>query len=333
VAFSPTEQVLVAGDATGLVRIFKVPSLEELPPIGRPYGGIHALAFSHDGRQLASGSHRLVGVWDWPKRVQQRNLYGHTKGIWGMAYSPDDTELATAGFDSSIRIFQSATGSPVPPSHLRGFGRDWLFGLWLSLTDDPPPTLTGHGGAVVEVAYSPDGRRLASTSADGTIRIWETASGRTLHTLRGCEGHWSGVAFSPSGKLLAGSGEGGRVLLWNATSGALERTLSGHDGPVTHLTFGRDDRQLSSASLDDTVRLWDTSSGEVRHIFRQHTDMVLGIAFSPDGKHLASAGQDGRLVLWHADPVREQGPCVARRLTPGSRGVQPPPHPRLRGKG
>ncbi|MEB3223276.1 MAG: WD40 repeat domain-containing protein [Candidatus Sericytochromatia bacterium] len=310
VAYSPTAPVVVAGDAAGRARVFELPTLEERPPIGRSYGGIQALAFSHDGKQLATGSFRVVRVWNWATKVQQHALYGHAKGVWGLTYSPDDTELASAGLDSTIRLWRPATGEPVPPPQLRGFGRGWLFHLWMGVMGDAPPTLMGHEEGVVEVAYSPDGRRLASASKDGTIRIWDLASGQVLQVLRANEGPWSGVAFSPSGQLVAGSGEMGRVLIWNATTGALTRTLSGHDDAVTRLAFGRDDSQLASASLDGNVKLWDASKGEVRQSFTRHTQMVLGVAFSPDGKHLASAGQDGQLVVWDTEP---QAPCRRSR--------------------
>ena len=155
----------------------------------------------------------------------------------------------------------------------------------------------GNGGAHA-VAFSPDGRLLASAGGDKTVRVWRAATGAPVHKLTGHKSGVSGVAFSPDGCLLASAGDDKTVRVWEAATGAPLRTLTGHAGWVLGVAFSGDGRLLASAAEDGTVRVWEAATGAPLRTLTGHADQVYGVVFSPDGSTLASAGNDHTVRVW-----------------------------------
>jgi hypothetical protein len=158
--------------------------------------------------------------------------------------------------------------------------------------------LTGHTAKVNAVAWSADCARLASASADQTVRVWDSATGQTISTLTGHTGDVYAVAWSPDGAHVATVGADRTVRVWDPVTGRAISILTGHIGDVYAVTWSPDSTRLATGSADRTVRIWDPATGHTISTLAGHTGDVYAVTWSPDSTHLASAGADQTVRIW-----------------------------------
>jgi WD40 repeat protein len=276
---------------------------------------VWAVAFSPDGKRLASASWDGVKLWDAATGQSIRTLKGDSGPVNGVNFSPDGRRVASAGRDWMVRVWDAATGKEIltlaghtawvnnvafspDGARIASASRDGTLKLWDATTGKEIRTLKGHTDPVNGVGFSPDGHRLASASADGTVKVWDPVTGELIRTLSGHTSSVDSVAFSPDGQRLASAGFDRTVNVWDAATGEKILALPGSSHAIFSVAFSPDGQRLASAGWDQTVRLWDATSGRETLRLKGHTNVVFGVAFSPDGQRLASGSKDGTVKVW-----------------------------------
>jgi WD40 repeat protein/serine/threonine protein kinase len=180
---------------------------------------------------------------------------------------------------------------------LRGF--EWYY-LW-QLCHGDLFALRGHSGKVTGVVFSPDGKRLASGSADRTVKIWDPATGKEMASFKGHTDAITCVVFSPDGKLLASASCDKTVRVWNLQTGQEVLCLKRHTGKVTCVAFSPKGNQLASASEDKTVRVWGAQTGRTIRTLEGVGGLISTVGFTANGKCLSCAVVGKRVKVWNVE--------------------------------
>jgi WD40 repeat protein len=251
--------------------------------------------------------------------VKERNrLQGHTAPVMGATFSPNGQMIASASWDSTIKLWTprgqelktlkghsgelwNVVFSPDGKT-LASASSDQTVKLW-NIDGTELHTLTGHTGAVIEVMFSPDGQRLASSGIDGVIKIWDI-NGQELQSFKAHQGWVWGLRFSPDGQMIASGGGDKLIKLWDLNGQEL-KTIIGHQDTVTEVVFSEDGRHLASASNDGTVRVWTIAGKEIK-TFKAPGAQLWDLRWNSDGQTLAAVVSDNTVRLWNLVDGKEK---------------------------
>jgi len=312
------KQIFSAGD-DGTIKVWDVTSDKPVRTIDvrtdlgddGKNAGVASISLSDDGTRLAAAVHQVAVVWELATGKVITMLRGHREALRYVAFSPTDkTIVATAGFEERARIFKIADDGKTSVLEL-----------------------VGHDQSLDEATFARDGRRLVTSSIDGTARIFNAKTGLLEASFKGHRGEVYTAAFSPNGELLLTSSQDETARLWEPWTGALIAVFEGHAGEVVDTAFHPSGAKLATASFDGTVKLWHarggrrmwssstasaaagtksfalakTKSVEVRSfetpdvkgtVFPAPTTLAELAALSPDGAYVAAADVEKEVYLW-----------------------------------
>jgi WD40 repeat protein len=267
----------------------------QAPEVLKHDNAVLRVAFSPDGKTLATVTmvhgFQLLGIvklWDVAARKEVRKLEWKQTGVHAVAFSPDGQLIAASGWTVMLDgQFRKTTG--IVRVCDAATGREQL-------------SLTGHGSLIDALAFSPDGRFLATGGGDENVRLSTVAQGQEVRRLGGHGGRVTALTFSPDGKSLASVGANMKVRLWDVATGQERLVLQGSGKVVHAVRFAPDGRTVATVAGERILLVADAATGQERLRLKVKSD-VCAVAFSPDGRTLAvgsGSGTNGEVTFWDA---------------------------------
>ena len=281
-------------------------------------GPVYSVAVSPDSKYVASSAEdKLIYIWDIASGEILKTYEGHRYPVKYLEFSPDGNFLISAA-TTEIRIWDLVRDTwrdykkhvtHVYNTTFNSSGTQFLstslktkFLLWDREEATVIHEFEGHSRSALVAAWSPDNKKIASGSADQTIRIWDAFSRETLHSISAHGGNIYSLHFSPDGKLLASASMDENIKIWNVETGKIHMLLEGHEYAVVFVRFSPDGKYLISASYDKTAKLWELATGNCIYTFIDQKDALYAADFTTDSKKVICCSNDGTAMVYEIAP-------------------------------
>ncbi|MGZ6366690.1 MAG: protein kinase domain-containing protein [Ktedonobacteraceae bacterium] len=264
-----------------------------------------------------------------PQKTTRYICRGHTSRVTAVSWSPTGTHIATASFDKTVRIWDTAHGFSVityrghwdrvqaitwspDGKRVASASDDGTVQIWDPTTGKQVLIYRSHSNAINAVAWSPDGRRIASASDDKSVQVWDTSNGGLIFANRSHTKKVLAIAWSPDGRRIASGSEDKSVQVWSPNKdkssffGTLRLTprsqfsYKGHSGRVNGLIWSPNGQRIASVSNDKSLQVWDATTGKIFIIYRNTSAGINGVTWSPNGRFIAACGNDKMVQAWDA---------------------------------
>ena len=308
-AFSPDGQWLVSTHDDGSILVWNVAEREQEASLNGHSASVHAVAFSPDGKRIASvGEDRSVIVWNSERQEKEAVLLGHAARVTSVAFSPDGKQVASSDMSATTILWDLESRQPLKRQDFVPSNRSYPVSYC--------------------VAFSPDGRFLATTNA-----VYDTNDFREVLNVfterpQSQMGAPYGAAFSPDSKLLAYATDSGALAVWDTETWRTVGSVQLGSTPLISLSFRPDGKTLVTGDDDGKVRLWEVNPLRQVAIVGHHTARIKSVAFSPDGTEVVSAGDDQMVYLWDVERRRlitrigtHTSPVLAIAFSPDGRRI------------
>lgn len=298
------------------------PNPPEKYPVAIP---VTAVAFNHDGSQLATSGYHEVIIWNSTDGKLVRRIPDVAERVYDLEFTKDGQTLVVASgtpaqigevklfnvadgklLGDLVRTDDSVFGIAISPdgTRLASAGADRSIRIFDIKTQKQQILIEDHADWVMDVAWAPDGKKLASASRDKTSKVFDTTTGDSLVTFNSHGQPVYGVAFSPDGKLVVTSGSDKNIRTWNVTNAKQVRAIGGFGNEVFRIAV-TPAGQVFSSSADKTARVHQVADGKALRTYAGHTDWVYSVAVHPGVKKVAAGSYDGQVRIWNLDDAKE----------------------------